>query len=98
MRWREVLGVDGRLHVGAHDHELVSAGAGREVRCAQDALQTLGERDEQVVAGGVAERVVDELEPVEVEEQHRDVHVRCGTRASATVERLEQQGAGSAGR
>ena len=52
---RELLGVDRRLHVGAHDHELVAAGAGGEVRRAQDALQTLGERDQQVVAGGVAE-------------------------------------------
>ena len=30
------------------------------------------DRDQQLVAGGVAEAVVDELEPVEVEEEDRD--------------------------
>jgi hypothetical protein len=30
-----------------------------------------GERDQQLVSDGVAEAVVDELEPVDVEEQHR---------------------------
>ena len=38
---------------------------------------------EQLVAGGVAERVVDELEPVEVEEQHGERACRRGRRASA---------------
>ena len=32
--------------------------------------QPLGDRDEQLVAGAVAERVVDLLEAVEVEEEH----------------------------
>ena len=88
---RELLGVDRRFHVGAHDDELVAAGAGREVRGAQHALEPLGERDEQVVAGRVAERVVDELEPVEVEEQDRDVRVRPGRAPQRPVERLEQE-------
>ena len=55
-------------------------------------------RDEQVVAGRVAERVVDELEAVEVEEQDRDVHVGAGRALQRPVERLEQRASGWAGR
>ena len=38
-----------------------------------DPVSRVGHRDEQLVADDVAEAVVDELEAVEVEEQHRDV-------------------------
>ena len=40
--------------------------------------QTLGDLDEQLVAVAVAERVVDQLEAVEVEEEQRDVGVVDG--------------------
>ena len=40
----------------------------------QHGQQPLGRGEEQLVAGGVAERVVDHLEAVEVEEQQGD---RC---------------------
>src|SRR5438128_48594 len=40
-------------------------------RRAHHALEAPGHLDEEVVADGVAERVVDHLEAVEVEEQHR---------------------------
>src|SRR5581483_8198073 len=39
---------------------------------AHDPLQPAGHLDEEVVADGVAQRVVDDLEPVEVEEEHGD--------------------------
>ena len=55
-----------------HDRELVAAEAGDDVVGAQHAAQPLGHGDEQPVAGAVPERVVDELEVVEVDEQHRD--------------------------
>ena len=59
--------------------------------------EPLRERDEQVVAGRVAERVVDELEPVEVEEQDRDVGVRARRRAAAPG-RASRAGACGSGR
>ena len=53
------------------DDELVAAEAGHRVGGTHDPLEPAGHLDEQVVADGVAERVVDDLEPVEVEEEHR---------------------------
>ena len=65
---------DGALQVrrvlGQHG-ELVAAEPGHEVAVPDGAGDPLGDRDEQGVAGGVAERVVDDLEVVEVEEQDR---------------------------
>ena len=49
--------------------ELVAAEAGHGVLPADGSRQALADRDEQLVAGVVAEAVVHDLEPVEVEEQ-----------------------------
>ena len=59
------------------DDELVAAEPGDGVRAADDVLQARAERDEEVVAGLVAERVVDRLELVDVEQQHRDERLRA---------------------
>ena len=48
----------------------------------------VGDRDDQLVAGRVAEAVVDDLEAVEVEEQHGDVA------AAAALEAVERLGTG----
>ena len=61
------LGVVGVLD---HDRELVAAQAGDHVLGPQARAQARGDRDQQLVAGGVAEAVVDRLEVVEVDEQH----------------------------
>ena len=53
----------------AHDDELVAAEAGDQVAGAHRRAQPVGHLDEQLVAGGVAERVVDDLEVVQVQEQ-----------------------------
>ena len=53
------------------DRELVAAQPGDEVAVADRAGDPLGHGDEERVAGGVAERVVDDLEVVEVDEQDR---------------------------
>ena len=54
------------------DHgELVTAQAGEDVRLAHLLPQELGDAPDDGVAGVVAEAVVDELEIVEVEQQHR---------------------------
>ena len=57
---------------GQHDRELVAAHAGDDVAGPDAAAQPGRDRDEQVVADVVAVAVVHVLEPVEVEEQHRD--------------------------
>ena len=51
------------------DGELVAADPGGEVARAQGRLDALADGREQLVAGGVAEGVVDDLEVVEIEEQ-----------------------------
>ena len=51
--------------------KLVPAEAGHGVAGPDDLLEALAQGDQQPVAGVVAERVVDELEPVQVQEQHR---------------------------
>ena len=61
---------------GAEDRELVAAEARDQVALADRAAQALGDLDQQPVAGLVAEAVVDDLEVVEVEEQHRDARHR----------------------
>ena len=54
------------------DEELVPTLTADGVLEANAAAQTLAERAEQIVPDRVAERVVDGLEPVEVEEEQRD--------------------------
>jgi hypothetical protein len=60
--------------------ELVAGKPCQRVLRLQEAAQTPGEGDEDVVAGGDAERVVDLLVAVDVDGQHRRAHsVRaCG--------------------
>jgi hypothetical protein len=54
------------------ERELVAAQPGDRFRLAESRPQPVAELDEQLVAGAVPERVVDELEVVDVEEQHRN--------------------------
>ena len=73
----------------AEHGELVAAEAGDRVARADRGAQPVGDGDEQPVAGGVAEAVVDHLEVVEVEEQHRDalvVELGVGERAPEPVD------------
>src|SRR5438477_11965141 len=55
--------------VQQHD-ELVAAESGHDIAVAQRAFRALGHLDQKRVAIGMAERIVDHLEPVEVDEQH----------------------------
>ena len=70
------LGLGGVAHFGADDDELVAAEAGHEVVGPDGVGEAVGHGQEEFVAGLVAEGVVDELEVVEVDEQHR--HRRFG--------------------
>ena len=60
------------VEVGQQDQELVAALAREQVGRAHDAAQAHRDPPQQLVAGGVAERVVDGLEVVEVDVQQRD--------------------------
>ena len=78
--------------------ELVAAEPRDRVHRAQHRPQPLGQPGEQPVAGGVAERVVDLLEVVDVEEQHRDGRVRAPRAVERDAEAVEEQRAvGQAG-
>src|SRR3712207_5546303 len=59
-------------HVLEQHGELVAAEPGRRVRDAEAVQEPAGHAGEELVAGGVAEAVVDPLEVVEVEEQDGD--------------------------
>ena len=62
-------------HVAEDDHELVATDAAYEVCRPDVARQALGHLDQQLVAVAVAERVVDQLEAVEVQVEERHVRV-----------------------
>ena len=62
----------GRRRVEQQHTELVAAEAGDKVRRVREPnLQTIGDGAQQDIAGRVSEPVVDRLEVVEIEEQHR---------------------------
>ena len=63
-------GCGGGLDVRADHHELVPPEAGDRVRLAPGLGQTIGHLPQEQVADVVAEEVVHDLEPVEVDEQH----------------------------
>jgi len=66
------LGDDERLRLalrGQQDRELVAAQAREDVGLAQAVAQRAGAGDDELVAGGVPEAVVDRLEAVEVEHE-----------------------------
>jgi hypothetical protein len=66
------LGVLITLRVGLQHHELVSAEPRDHVTWADDRLEPRRDLLEQFVANRVAERVVDRLEPVEVDARSVD--------------------------
>ena len=70
--------------------ELVPAQAGRGVAGAQASLEPPGRGHQQLVAGGVAEAVVDVLEVVQVDEQHGQVGL-VGT-GQGVLDPLGEQG------
>ena len=81
----DVLGVRDALD---QHGELVAAQARGGVRPAQALVEARGGQAQQLVADLVAERVVDGLEVVEVDEQHRDAlaaAARVGQRVADAV-------------
>ena len=62
----------GRVDLVQHDDEFVAAHANHDVRGPHRRAHALGDLLQQLVAHFVAARVVDVLEAVEIEEQHRE--------------------------
>ena len=95
---RDPQGVRLVPHALAEHRELVAAEAGDHVLRAQHGAQARADRAQQLVAGVVAERVVEHLQVVDVEEEQREAAaLRVGAR-DRVAEALEQQGAvGQAG-
>jgi hypothetical protein len=58
-----------------HDDEFVTAHADHDIRGAHGRAHALGDFLQQLVADFVAARIVDVLEAIEIEEQHRE-HLR----------------------
>jgi len=68
---REPHGILGRIEILGDDGELVAAEAPDEINLAHTLLQPGRDLGQQRIAGGVAERVIDVLEAVEIEAEHR---------------------------
>ena len=86
------------LDVLQQDRELVAAEAGRGVAGADARVEPLGDLDEHLVAGSVAEAVVDGLEVVEVEEHDGEAAALAPRAGRGVADALaEQRAVGQAG-
>jgi hypothetical protein len=75
------------------DRELVAAQSRQNVGIANGDLEALGHLAQQLIAGRVPERVVDLLEPVEVEREHcKIVGDRTVARLHRTIKQLREVG------
>ena len=72
------------------DAELVAAEAGDDVAGPQVGAQPRRDRPQQLVAGVVADAVVDQLEVVEVEEEDPDRRARDGAARERVAERVDE--------
>ena len=82
--FRQVFLVGGR---GQHNFEFVTAEAADLSRLADHVAQTQRDEAEQRVAGGMAKRVVDCFEPVEIEQEHRAAVLAADRGEQCVVER-----------
>ena len=85
-----VLGITGVLE---QDGELVAAQPGRGVAGADAVAQPRGQLHQQLVARGVAEAVVQGLEVVQVQEQHRGGVVRSPPAVQGVLDAVAEEGA-----
>ena len=77
--------------LGEHD-ELVAPEARHGIRIADRLREAARQRLQDFVAGGVAERVIDVLEPVEIHEQERDGTIVASRERDRMIEPLEERG------
>ena len=80
-----------RRQVLAQDRELVAAEPGDRVARSDHALELPRDLDEQLVAGVVAQTVVDVLEPVEIEERDTDGRFGAATPRDRLPEPVEEE-------
>ena len=76
--------------VAAHDDELVAGDAPDAVHCARRALQSPGDFRQDLVTTGMAEGVVHELEPVDVDEQHGGVRLHAATARERVLQAVDE--------
>ena len=91
----DLLGQDvraGRIGLGQEDDELVAAVAGRRVDLADARRDDLADAAQDLVAGEVAEPVVDGLELVEVHHQQAEAAARAGAPGDLALDRREEEG------
>jgi len=88
----DALGDDGGVGgAGQQDRELVAADPRAHIVVADASTEPLGDGLQQLVAHGVAERIVDDLKPVEIEEQHRHLVAAAVGPHEFMLEAVEQQ-------
>ena len=88
---RQCGGIGGLRDVHLNDRELVAAHARDRIRLADDLTQACGGHLEQLVAGGVSERIVDRLEVVEIEQVDSD-HLAPLDPHQGVIEPLVEEG------
>ncbi len=84
------LGVDNLLN---QDHELIPPQPGHGVLFADDATQPLPRLQQQHVAQGVAQGVVDDFEAIQIEEHHRKPVPVAACVSDGVIEPVEEEGA-----
>jgi hypothetical protein len=94
----EPHGILRRFEILGDNGELVAAEAPDEIDLAHTLLQPGRDLGQQRIAGGVAERVIDVLEAVEIEAEHRhQVAVPLGARHRAVEMLVKLKAVGQAG-
>ena len=94
----ERVGVLDAVELLADDDELVAAEPGDEITGAQRLVEAATHLDEEAVSGVVADAVVEDLEPVEVEEEHGDIRAALPLVATDPAEPFEAPAPGWGGR
>ena len=83
-----------RVHdVGEQHEELVSALTAHRIGAAHAGLQSLRHRFKQLIADGVTQRIVDVLEAIEIDVQHRDRAAGAVRPHHRLIEPVAEQGA-----
>ena len=89
--FRDVFRFDGGVDALDEERELVAAEARGGVGAAQAGADPSGHLDEQGVAGGVSERVVDAFEVVDVEEDHGQARASLRAPPEPVLDLLAEQ-------
>ena len=85
------IGLSGAMRAHLHHGELVAAEPGTGIRLANAGGDPLGHRDQEIVAREVAERIVDVLEVVEIDQQQGDRLVASAGLGDSVLQAVVQQ-------